>query len=145
MRQEAKAEVATLRSEVDQLKKVVDAQESAKQLPEAAPALLKPEPRFVLLWRASCNGFGALDFHWRSDGYANTLTLILDKKKNIFGGLTPLQWQSRHAKWKCDDGLKSFLFKLKNLYKSAARKFALKADAKQFAIQCDSSKWDRNG
>jgi hypothetical protein len=48
--------------------------------------------RFVLLWRGIRDGFGTEDFHWRCDGHANTLMLILDTGENIFGGFTPLQW-----------------------------------------------------
>jgi hypothetical protein len=107
MRQEAKADVAALRSEVGQLKKAeaaqkqpcspqapqaaVPQQQTRPQAPPAAPKLdsrvissFSPlfdefrRKRFVLLWRGSSDGFGAEDFHGRSDGHANTLTLILD-------------------------------------------------------------------
>jgi hypothetical protein len=96
--------------------------------------------RFVLLWRGSRDGFGARDFHGRCDGHANTLVLILDTDGNVFGGFTPLQWESpRKEKWKCDDSLKSFLFTLKNPHNIPARKFALKAEKKPHAIRCDPS------
>jgi hypothetical protein len=84
--------------------------------------------RVVLLWRGSRDGFGARDFHGRCDGHANTLTLILDTGGNIFGGFTPLQWESPpEDSWKCDDSLKSFVFTLKNPHNIPARKFALVA------------------
>jgi hypothetical protein len=82
--------------------------------------------RFTLLWRGSRDGFGARDFHGRCDGHAPTLTLIQDTEGNIFGGFTPVQWESgTHDKrasqrlWKsncckADPSLKSFLFTLKN-------------------------------
>jgi hypothetical protein len=95
--------------------------------------------RFVLLWRGSRDGFGAEDFHGRCDGRANTLTLILDTDVNVFGGFTPLEWESPPGdKWKCDDSLKSFVFTLKNPDNILARKFALVAEWKQRAILCDS-------
>jgi hypothetical protein len=104
------------------------------------------EKRFVLLWRGSRDGFRARDFHGRCDGRANTLMLILDTDGNVFGGFTPLQWESREYDdrywmncWKCDDSLKSFLFALKNPHNIPARKFALDAERKQFAICCVSS------
>jgi hypothetical protein len=61
-------------------------------------------------------------FHGRCDGHANTLTVIVDTNGNIFGGFTPLTWESRRPNsatdWsncaKADDSLKSFLFTLKN-------------------------------
>jgi hypothetical protein len=62
----------------------------------------------VLLWRGSRDGFGAEDFHGRCDGHANTLALILDTGENVSGGFTPLQWESRYGKWKCDESVKSF-------------------------------------
>jgi hypothetical protein len=40
---------------------------------------------------------------------------------------------------KCDDSLKSFLLTLKSLHNIPARKFALNAESKQFAIRCNSS------
>jgi hypothetical protein len=96
--------------------------------------------RFALLWRGSRDGFGAQDFHGRCDGRANTLTLILDTRGNVFGGFTPLQWESRRG-WKCDDSLKSFVFTLKNPYNIPARKFALRAEEKQNAINCYSTNY----
>jgi hypothetical protein len=55
------------------------------------------EKRLVLLWRGSRDGFGVEDFHGRCDGHANTLMLVLDTCGNVFGGFTPLEWESR--KW----------------------------------------------
>jgi hypothetical protein len=43
-------------------------------------------------------------------------------------------------RYKADPSLKSFLFTLKNPHNSPARKFALKAEAQDKAIQC-ISKW----
>jgi hypothetical protein len=95
--------------------------------------------RFALLWRGSRDGFGARDFHGRCDGRANTLTLILDTGGNGFGGFTPLEWESPPSdKCKCDDSLKSFIFTLKSPFNTPARRFALKAEKKQSAIDCDS-------
>jgi hypothetical protein len=100
-----------------------------------------------LLWRGSRDGFEAQEFHRRCDGHANTLTVILDTKGNIFGGFTPVEWESRvhNGKWgnenncyKADDSQKSFLFTLKNPHNIPARRFALKAEKKEEAIGCDS-------
>jgi hypothetical protein len=103
--------------------------------------------RFSLLWRGGRDGFGGRDFHDRCDGHANTLTLIEDTKGNIFGGFTPLEWESRE--WNGEDGkenscckadpsLKSFIFTLKNPHNVPARRFALKAERKDWAIYCNS-------
>jgi hypothetical protein len=51
--------------------------------------------QFSLLWRGSRNGFKAQEFHHRCDGHANTLTVIVDTEGNIFGGFTPVEWESR--------------------------------------------------
>jgi hypothetical protein len=104
--------------------------------------------QFSLLWRGGCDGFAASEFHRRCDGHANTLTVILDTKGNIFGGFTPLEWESRV--WngkegkesnlrKADDSLKSFLFTLKNPHNILAKRFALKAAENDRAILCSST------
>jgi hypothetical protein len=98
-----------------------------------------------LLWRGSRDGFGARDFHSRCDGHANTLTLIEDIYGCVFGGLTPVKWESRVYEgsgnncYKSDDSLKSFLFTLKNPHNIPARKFALNPEMKHRAIGCDST------
>jgi hypothetical protein len=75
---------------------------------------------FTLLWRGSRDGFGAHDFHGRCDGHAPTLTLIQDTEGNIFGGFTPLEWESGY-KFKADPSLKSFLFTLTDPHNLPAR------------------------
>jgi hypothetical protein len=96
---------------------------------------------FKLLWRGSRNGFKAFQFHGRCDAHANTLTVLLDTEGNIFGGFTPVEWESPpQAKYKADDSEKSFLFTLKNPHNIAPRRFALKATEKQRAV-CSNSEW----
>jgi hypothetical protein len=63
--------------------------------------------------------------------------VILDTKGNIFGGFTPVPWESG-TKYKADPSLKSFIFTLKNPHNVPARRFALKAEKKDKAIYCDS-------
>jgi hypothetical protein len=90
--------------------------------------------RFSLLWRGGRDGFRANDFHRHCDGHANILTLISDTNGNIFGGVTPVEWESRRPKrsgddsyaYKTDPSQKSFLFTLKNPHNFPARVFALK-------------------
>jgi hypothetical protein len=96
--------------------------------------------RFTLLWRGSRDGFGAGDFHRRCDRHTNTFLLILDTAGNIFGGFTPVMWESPLTrKSKFDLTLKSFLFTLKNPHNLPARKFALKPEKKDEANYCWSS------
>jgi hypothetical protein len=103
---------------------------------------------FTLLWQGGLDGFGASEFHSRCDGHRNTLTLILDTDGNIFGGFTPVEWESRE--WsespaddeKClkgDPSLKSFLFTIKNPHKLPAKKFALRPECKEKALFCAAS------
>jgi hypothetical protein len=103
--------------------------------------------RFSLLWRGSRDGFGADDFHSRCNGHANTLTVILDTDGNVFGGFTPLEWESREwnrgygnedSRCKADGSLRSFLFTLKNPHNIPVRRFALQAGEKGLAIDCGS-------
>jgi hypothetical protein len=93
--------------------------------------------RFSLLWRGSRDGFSAGEFHGRCDGHANTLTVILDTNGNVFGGFTPVEWQS-HKCFKANNSLRSFLFTLKNPHNILARRFGLKAEDKDRAIRCNS-------
>jgi hypothetical protein len=100
--------------------------------------------QFSLLWRGTRDGFGAGDFHRRCDGHANTLTVILDTDGNIFGGFTPVEWESRDWDvsvgwsncWKDDPSVRSFIFTLKNPHNAPARRFGLKAEWKGEAIGC---------
>jgi hypothetical protein len=107
------------------------------------------EEQFALLWRGSRDGFRAKAFHSRCDGHPNTLTVILDKRGNIFGGFTPVEWESdspkNPGKWKADPSLESFLFTLKNPHNVPARTFALKAEKKDEAILCRSDYGPRFG
>jgi hypothetical protein len=83
----------------------------------------------------------------------------LDTDGNVFGGFTPVEWESHvwNKKWedivksnewksysgskrcKGDDSLQSFLFTLKNPHGVSPRKFALRMEKKQYAINCDSA------
>jgi hypothetical protein len=105
------------------------------------------EKQFSLLWRGGRDGFSCSDFHRRCDGHANTLTVILDTKGNIFGGFTPLKWESlvwngkkgkENNTLKADDSQKSFIFTLKNPHNLPAKRFALNAEMKWRAIDCYS-------
>jgi hypothetical protein len=94
---------------------------------------------FGILWRGSRDGFSAKEFHRRCDGHGNTLILIFDTTGNIFGGFTPVEWESNSGE-KADDSQNSFVFTLKNPHNIPARRFALKAEKKHQAIVCNS-KW----
>jgi hypothetical protein len=101
------------------------------------PKIFEDFKEFTLLWRGSRHGFGAKDFHRRCDGHPNTLTVILDTKDNVFGGFTPLAWDS-WSTFKEDPSLKTFVFTLKNPHNVPARRFALKEEKKEMVIWCAS-------
>jgi hypothetical protein len=61
---------------------------------------------FSLLSRGSCDGFSAKTYHNCCNHHAPTPTVILDSDGNIFGGSTPVKWDSR-SNWKSDCSLKS--------------------------------------
>jgi hypothetical protein len=102
------------------------------------------EQIFNLLWRGSRDGFEAKVFHRRCDGHANTLTIILDTDGNIFGGFTPVEWESpQNAQFKADLSRKSFIFTLRNPHNVQERKFALMAEKQEEAIYCKSDSGPR--
>jgi hypothetical protein len=68
---------------------------------------------FQLLYRGSRDGFEGSAFHGRCNGHSNTVTLILSTNDCIFGGYTPLAWNSRGG-GVSDPSLKSFVFTIKN-------------------------------
>jgi hypothetical protein len=103
--------------------------------------------RFSLLWRGSRRGFRARNFHLRCDGHANTLTMLLDTKENLFGGFRQRKWESptfgtRRPKngsaWRADGSPRSFFSTLENPRNIPARKFELDADHWWWAIGCVS-------
>jgi hypothetical protein len=68
---------------------------------------------WTLLYRGTTDGFGSSRFHGKCDGQTNTLTIILTTNGFVFGGFTPIAWDSSGT-WKADDSQKSFLFSVKN-------------------------------
>jgi hypothetical protein len=93
--------------------------------------------RFRRLWRGGADGFGADDFHARCDGHAGTVTLVLDTAGNIFGGFTPVAWDSlAELTGKGDESLRSFVFSIRNPHGIGARTFGLRAETRGEAIDC---------
>jgi hypothetical protein len=89
--------------------------------------------RWTLLWRGTRDGFNSAQFHARCDGHVNTVTLIEDIGGYIFGGFTPLAWES-NVGYKIDPLRRSFVFTLKNPCGTGAMKFSL--GSPQGAIHC---------
>jgi hypothetical protein len=49
---------------------------------------------WTLLYRGSRDGFAASNFHGKCDGHSNTISLIETTNGYIFGGFTPVAWES---------------------------------------------------
>jgi hypothetical protein len=94
--------------------------------------------KFEILYRDSRDGFKMSDFHQRCDGRSRTLVLIKTKKGNIFGGDTPLEWNSTSGYTK-DESMGTFLFTLKNPHGLDPIRFGLKAGGSN-AIDCYSNR-----
>jgi hypothetical protein len=104
---------------------------------DAIPPILSEfrEQRWQLLWRGSRDGFEPNNFQDRCVGHANTVTIILDKNGNIFGGFTPVPWELGED-FKEDESVRSFIFTLKNPHNFPPRKFPLKREKRFKAIGC---------
>jgi hypothetical protein len=89
-----------------------------------------------LLYRGTTDGFAASSFHGKCDNCSNTITLIMTTGGCIFGGFTPVRWDSSSgSKW--DPTGASFLFSLVNPRNTPAHRFPLKTGSN--AIYCNSS------
>ena len=71
--------------------------------------------KFELIFKMSENGSKAEDFHKYCDNKGPTLILIKTTKNKIFGGFTPLNWESI-SKCPQDESNQTFIFSL-NLMK----------------------------
>jgi hypothetical protein len=72
------------------------------------------------------------------------MTVILDTKGNMFGGFTPVEWDSTSYS-KADRSLRSFLFTLRNPHNIPTRRFVLKAARANSAIGCYAESGPRFG
>jgi hypothetical protein len=90
----------------------------------------------TLLYRGADDSFGSSDFHRKCDSHSNTIPIILTTKGFIFGGFTPVAWESRGGR-KPDSTQASFLFSLKNPHTSEAKKFSMKSSS--YSIACSPS------
>jgi hypothetical protein len=89
--------------------------------------------RMGLLYRGTRDGFGASDFHRLCDNKGATVVLVRSSEGWVFGGYTPLPWNSSGS-YQNDSSGTSFLFTLKNPHGTSPQKFALKLP--QYAIEC---------
>jgi hypothetical protein len=106
----------------------------------------------TLLWRGTRDGFGSDAFHERCDGHANTVTLVESDGGFIFGGFTPVPWESRappeyeedeeeeDKTVKADETAASYLFSLSNPSATPPRAFPIIPEMSSEAIVC-GRKW----
>jgi hypothetical protein len=88
-----------------------------------------------LLYCGSQHGFSAQDFHRHCDHQGPTLVLVRSLSGGLFGGFTPLDWDSKSGT-KTDESLSSFLFTIRNPHDTEPRKFPLIPAQKDHAILC---------
>ena len=71
----------------------------------------KNEIKFELLFKMSENGTNSIDFHKYCDNKGPSLTLVKTTKNKIFGGFTPLSWntEGKHIE---DINNQTFIFSL---------------------------------
>jgi hypothetical protein len=122
---------------------------ASRIISEVPPVLAEfREKRWLLLWRRSTDDIQEQTFHRRYDGHANTITLIGDEQGFIFGGDTPVEWESRvhNGRWginnncyKGDDREQSFLFTLRNPHNIPPAKFPLIPSERRWAIYCNQN------
>ena len=101
-----------------------------------------PNDKWSLLYRGTRDGFGANDFHSKSDGHSNTLTMLKAKQSSyIFGGFTTVSWESASI---CRTDANAFLLSLTN---KDNRPVKMKMDPTQRnrAIASDSSSGPKFG
>jgi len=71
------------------------------------------DQKWQLLYKASRDGWNALDFHSKCDHKSNTLLIFRSPNGNVFGGYTESDWSGKGFK----RDAKAFLFSLINKYK----------------------------
>jgi hypothetical protein len=83
---------------------------SAKHYEQLKSWLPFQEQKLNFIYKASSDGFTALDFHSRCDNKPNLICLVKSDKDRTFGGYSPLAFNSQNA-YISGTG-KSFLFQL---------------------------------
>ncbi|UJR29367.1 hypothetical protein I4U23_010579 [Adineta vaga] len=71
----------------------------------------KKDLKWILLYKATRDGFGGADFHRLCDGHAQTMSIIQSKQRFLFGGYANRAWNSSSS-WINDP--RAFIFTLTN-------------------------------
>ena len=73
--------------------------------------------KFEKIFTMSINGTSCYDFHKYCDNKGPTLTLVKTTNNKIFGGFTPLNWESLDGVDKYDKNNQTFIFSLNSMKK----------------------------
>jgi len=85
----------------------------------------KKDQKWVLIYKATRDGFGASDFHRCCDNQGPTMSVIQSKDSGyIFGGYTSVSWRSIGSYAPDNNG--SFIFTLTNPHKIPPTKYSIK-------------------
>jgi hypothetical protein len=92
--------ISDLKTQIARRQRDLIVQQPSKEFSELRKEVPE-EAIFTSVVGKNCGGFRASEIHCRCDGNAYTLTVILDTEGNIFGGLTPVKWESPtwNGKW----------------------------------------------
>jgi hypothetical protein len=89
-----------------------------------------------LLYRGTVDGFSASSFHVKCNNCSHTITLISTTTGFIFGGFTPIPWDSSGS-YKFDSTGTSFIFSLVNPRNAPSQRFPLTRAT--YAVYCVAS------
>ena len=107
------------------------------QFQEAELSLLcefASDQKWKLLYRGTRDGFKAIQFHAKCDGYSSTLTICqASESKYIFGGYTEAKWQSVDE---CKMDANAFIFSLTNKDNKPCK---MKTTCPEKSIKCSAS------
>ena len=84
---------------------------------------------FKIIFRASRDGYTSGSFHDKCDGMAPTITIVRNNYNKVFGGYTPIMWDSKTGEV-TDPSEKSFIFSM-----SQNKKYKL-VSKEVYAILC---------
>lgn len=92
----------------------------------------KLDQRWILLYKASRDGFDEGSFHALCDNQGPTMTIILSNNNYLFGGYTAIPWTSDNGSYKNDST--AFLFTLTNPHQIPPTKYLIRSGNTQYAV-----------
>ncbi|CAF0961162.1 unnamed protein product [Rotaria sordida] len=88
--------------------------------------------QWVLIYKASCNGFDTNAFNSRCNHQGPTMTIIQSKNNYLFGGYTAIPWTSDNYSYRND--ATAFLFTLTNPHNIPPTKYIINPNKTQYAV-----------